>query len=139
MLSCAFVKLGRRGALSLEFALAAMPMTILLLGGIEMARYLYTVQALHSHTDALLRAALVHVGADSKNRCLADLSGSITRPVLPVGVDASRLTQDQPRCQQDNSSRTLLVSAFVSYRFSFAIRLFGAGDVQISRTAQQSL
>lgn len=132
-----FVRLGQRGALSLEFALAALPFMLLFMGGIEMSRYLYTVQAVHSHADALLRKTLVHVGGDAQNRCLADLSAAVRRPDLPIGLQAERLVQERRGCQ--SGSNAMLVSVDVSYRFTFAVNLFGAGEMRITRMGQQNL
>jgi Flp pilus assembly protein TadG len=49
--------LGRRGATSLEFALVSLPLMMLLLGGMELARYAATIASLRAVTDAATRGA----------------------------------------------------------------------------------
>lgn len=137
MSSSVFARLGRRGALSLEFALAALPFMLLFMGGIEMSRYVYTVQAVHAHADALLRKVMVHVGGDVQNRCLADLSAAVARPELPMGLEPGQMVQEDRGCQRNGS--LALVSVDVRYRFVFAVNLFGTGEASIIRTARQNL
>jgi len=139
MSSFVCARLGRRGALSLEFGLVALPFLMLLLGGIELARYVYTTEAVDSHANATLRAALVYVGGDSASRCLSDLSTAITRPTLPPGLAADRMMRNEVSCLNGSSSGQIKVSVAVVYRFSFIAGLFGASEQEISRTAQQSL
>lgn len=134
-----FARLGRRGALSLEFGLVALPFLMLLLGGVELARYVYTAEAVGSRADATLRAALVYVGQDSADRCLADLSGVISRPGLPAGLAADRMVRDEASCARDATSHAITVSTVTVYRFDFLASLFGATRQDISRTARQSL
>ncbi|WP_158600942.1 TadE/TadG family type IV pilus assembly protein [Teichococcus wenyumeiae] len=137
MSNSVFARLGRQGALSLEFALAALPFMLLFMGGIEMSRYVYTVQAVHSHADALLRKTLVYVGSDAQNRCLTDLAAAVTRSGLPMGLEPERLVQERRGCQRSGS--VILVSVDIRYRFTFAVNLFGTGETSITRAAQQSL
>jgi Flp pilus assembly protein TadG len=139
MLNFVSAKLGCRGALSLEFALVALPFVSLLLGGIETGRYLYTVQALSNYAEATLRAAVVHVGDDLANRCLADLSSAFTQPAVPPGLQAARLTRARPSCSRNATSRVVTISVVTTYRFSFAVTLFGLVDQEIRRQAQQTL
>jgi hypothetical protein len=110
---------------------------LLFMGGIEMSRYVYTVLAVHSHADALLRKTLVHVGDDMQNRCLADLAVAVARPGLPMGLEPERLVQERLSCQRSGSA--ILVSVDIRYRFTFAVNLFGTGETNITRAAQQNL
>ncbi|MDJ0391286.1 TadE/TadG family type IV pilus assembly protein [Roseomonas sp. E05] len=139
MPSFACARLGRRGALSLELGLVALPFLMLLLGGIELARYAYTVEAVERHANATLRAALVYVGGDTTNRCLSELSAAIAPPALLPGLAADRMIRNQASCAIDSTSRQITVRVAVAYRFSFIAALFGAVEQEISRTAQQSL
>ena len=86
-----------------------------------------------------LRAALVYVGQDSADRCVADLSGVISRPVLPAGLAADRMVRDEASCARDATSNAITVSTVTVYRFDFLASLFGATRQDISRTARQSL
>jgi len=124
---------------TLEFGLVAVPFLALLLGGIEAGRYLYTVDALHAHTEATLRAAVIHAGIDPSSRCLTDLSDAITRPSLPAGLEGARLIMAQPSCSRDSKSLVVTVTVSTSYRFSFAADLLGLADQQIRRVVQQVL
>lgn len=137
MSNSVFVRLGRRGALSLEFALATLPFMLLFMGGIEMSRYVYTVQAVHAYADAVLRRTLVYVGEDAQKRCLADLSEVVARPGLPMGLEPEQLLQERRGCQRNGS--ITLVSIDISYRFTFAVNVFGTGEARITRAAQQNL
>ncbi|MFH5925643.1 TadE/TadG family type IV pilus assembly protein [Roseomonas xinghualingensis] len=139
MLSFAFARLGCRGAVTLEFGLVAVPFLALLFGGIEMGRYLHTVEALHNHADATLRAAVVYVGNDVSNRCLTDLSNAITRPPLPAGLAAARLTVARPSCSRNDTTRVITISVSASYHFSFVAGLLGLADQKIDRVVQQAL
>lgn len=49
--------LGRRGASSLEFAIVALPLLLLILSGLELARYAATVASLRAVVDEGTRAA----------------------------------------------------------------------------------
>lgn len=139
MSNSVFARVGRRGAVTLEFGLVVVPFLTLLLAGIEMGRYLYTVDALSHHAETTLRATVVYVSNDPSNRCLANLSNVITRPSLPVGLSTGQLTLAQPSCLLDSSSKVITVTVSASYRFNFASGLLGLADQRIDRVVQQAL
>jgi len=139
MPNSASIRLGQRGGLSLEFGLVALPFLMLLLGGVELARYVYTAQAVDSYAEAMLRTTLVHVGGDTANRCLADLASAVTQPKLPAGLVAERISQRQAGCTRESNGGIPRVSVAITYRFTFLVSLFGSAEQQISRTAQRSL
>ncbi|WP_161600977.1 TadE/TadG family type IV pilus assembly protein [Teichococcus oryzae] len=124
--------------MSLEFGLVILPFLLLLLGGIDLARYAYTAQAVDSHTEATLRAALIFVAGDTSARCLTDLNSTIAPLDPPAGVEVGRIAQRHAGCVR-NSSSTLVITVTVAYRFTFLTTLFGSPEQQISRTVQRSL
>ena len=126
----------RRGATSLEFALVGMPFLMLLLGGMEVARYAYTVEAVHNYAARAVRAALVYVGTDTTNRCLNALPLSLT---ASPGLDQARLTPAAARCVRDSKTGVLTVTVSTSYRFSMVTGLLGARERTVSETQSRAL
>ena len=77
------------GATSLEFGLVLVPLTTLLFGAMDLARYWYSVEALRSYAAEAARAAVVHVSADPATRCPGTVP--VSTPPTP-GLQAADLT-----------------------------------------------
>ncbi|MFC0408552.1 TadE family protein [Roseomonas elaeocarpi] len=120
----------------MEFALIGLPFLMLLLGGMEFARYAYTVQAVRSYAAQAARAALVYVGNDTANRCVGTLPLSLTPS---PGLDEARLTPAKAGCVRDSKTGVLTITVSTSYRFSMVTGLLGAGDRTVSETQSRAL
>jgi Flp pilus assembly protein TadG len=113
-----------KGVTALEFAMIALPLLMLLLYTMDLARYWYTTEALRSYTAEVMRAALITTGSDNPptvNTCTASVAN--TAAVTP-GLDPSRLVV-QVACTRNNSAQGYVVSRTVNvttrYRFDFAV------------------
>ena len=106
-------RLGCRGAGTMEFALVAAVFFSLLLGGIEVARYMTIVQSLRNLTGEAARAALI------ANNGGAAWSASAVKGLVPF-LDASKITISPatPSCTAN------LITVSASYPFTSVVPFF---------------
>ena len=132
---CALLRLGnRRGAMTLEFALVALPFFMLLLGAMDLGRYWYTVHALRNYSADAARAAFVYVNHDPIGRCTAVVPVAVERS---PGLNPDDLTAATARCQRNQATGVTEVTVTAGYRFRFAMGLLGIAEQVL--TEQQTL
>jgi hypothetical protein len=126
----------RRGATALEFGVVLVPLTTLLFGAMDLARYWYSVEALRSYAAEAARAAVVHVSRDPAARCPGTVPVSAPPP---PGLQAADLTPARAVCTRDAATGVTTISMSTSYRFRFALGMLGVGARTISETQLHSL
>jgi Flp pilus assembly protein TadG len=125
-----------RGATALEFGIVLIPLTTLLFGAMDLARYWYSVEALRSYAADAARAAVVHVSGDPNGRYPGAVP--ISAPPAP-GLQASELTRAQAVCTRDAATGVATISVSTSYRFLFVMGTLGIAPLTISETQVHSL
>jgi hypothetical protein len=125
-----------RGATALEFGVVLIPLTMLLFGAMDLARYWYSVEALRAYAADAARAAVVHVSGDPNGHCPGAVP--ISAPPAP-GLQAGDLTPAQAVCTRNAATGVATVSVSASYRFRFAMGMLGVGAQTISETQIHSL
>jgi hypothetical protein len=124
------------GATSLEFGLVLIPLSMLLFGAMDLARYWYSVEALRSYAADAARAAVVHVSGDPAGRCTGPVP--VSAPPTP-GLQAANLTPAQAVCTRNAATGVATVSVSTSYRFRFVMGMLDTGAQTISETQIHSL
>lgn len=136
-LAARFRTLGRRGATSLEFALVGTILLGLLLGTMELGRYLITVQALRTASAEAVRMATLR-GSQNLNSGTAactSLSGNLAGVAARVPfLNASGLTATVSDCATQAGITSVTVT--VQYPFTLQVTLFGAPSRVMTETAQ---
>ena len=130
-------RIGRRGATSVELALVASLLVSLLIGAVELGRYMATLQGLGTATAEAVRLATLRGGqnlAAGQPGC-TNLSGSLAGAAAhsPFLVPA-RLTVTLSGCATQWGITRVTVTA--TYPFAFAVGTFGALNRPMSETAQ---
>ena len=127
----------RRGTTSLEFALVGGLLLSLLLGGIDLARYMFTQESLRATAAEAVRLATLR-GSQNLNAGTAacgNLAGSLAGASARVPfLQPSLLTATLSGCATQAGVTTVVVT--VQYPFSFAVGLFGARSRPMTETAQ---
>lgn len=130
-------RLGTRGATSLEFGLVGSLLMMLVLGSLELGRYLFTLELVRSVAAEAVRMATLR---GSRNLIAGDapctnLSGSLTGAgALTPSLQASLLNVTMADCATASGVTTLSVT--VQYPFVFAVPLFGTPSHPLTETAQ---
>lgn len=125
-----------RGATSLEFALVGSLLMALLLGAIEIGRYLFTLEALRTAAAeaarkvTVLGSANMNAGNDPCKGLSGDLAVPSRAPFLNPGTLKVRITA----CVPNGDITTVTIT--VEHDFSFIVPFFGTGVSSISETAQ---
>lgn len=126
----------RRGATSLEFALAASVLFALLLGSIDLCRYLMTGAALRTVAADAARQATVVGGANvnaGRSPCTG-LAGEMTGVTAHAPqLRPAMLTVSLSGCTSLGAATTVLVTA--AYQFRFVASVMGAPVRQIREQA----
>lgn len=129
--------LGERGATSLEFALVGGLLMSLLLGSIEMGRYMFTLECVRTATAEAVRLATLR-GSQNMNAgsaACANLSGNLADAAARTPfLQAASLTVTMGGCATQAGITTVTIT--VQYPFTFTVALFGAGSRPINETAQ---
>ncbi len=127
----------RRGTTSLEFALVGGLLLSLLLGGVDLARYMFTLECLRAAAADAVRLATLQ-GSRNLNAgagACANLAGSLAGASARVPfLQANLLTATLSGCATQAGVTTVTVT--VRYPFSFAVGYFGARSRPITETAQ---
>jgi Flp pilus assembly protein TadG len=128
---------GRRGATSLEFALIGGPLMALLLGTIELSRYLLTLESVRTVAAEAARTATLRGGQNMNagNPPCTGLSGvlAVDGARTPF-LNAASLTVTMTGCATTAGVTT--VSIAVTYPFAFTLPYFGASNRPISEAVQ---
>lgn len=127
-------RLGRRGASSLEFALVSIPLMLLLLGGMELARYAATVASLRAVTDMATRTATLRGYANmTAGRSACDglaTGGSMVSESMPTFIlQRPRLTVTIDSCATNGAITTVGMTARYSHDFAFAFLAPASGTL----------
>ena len=126
----------RRGIASLEFALVGGLLLSLLLGGIDLARYMFTLECLRATAaDAVRLATLqgsrnLNTGSAACTSLSGALAGSSAR--VPF-LRANLVTATLSGCA--TQARITTVTVTVQYPFSFVVPVFGTAPA-MTETAQ---
>jgi Flp pilus assembly protein TadG len=140
-LTCALpirLALDRRGTTTLEFALIGGLLVPLLLGGMDIGRYMLTQQAVRAAAAEAARMVTVrgnlnlNAGSPACNTLSGALSGVSAR--VPF-LKAASLVVTMSGCATGSNGITTVTVA-VSYPFSFQISYFAAKSRQFSETTQ---
>ncbi len=127
----------RRGTTSLEFALVGGLLLSLLVGGLDLARYMFTLECLRATTAEAVRLATLR-GSQNLNAgsaACSSLSGSLAGAAARVPfLHADQVTATLSGCATQAGVTTVTVT--VQYPFSFAVGYFGAKSRPMSETAQ---
>lgn len=129
--------LGRRGTTSVEFALVGGLTALLLLGCLEMGRYLITREAVRTAAAEAVRMATLRGGQnlDAGSAACNGLSGSLAGVAARVPwLTAASLTATLSGCATQAGITTVTVT--VQYPFTFVITLFGTPNRPITESAQ---
>ena|GEM_PF-1867662 len=127
---------GRRGAATIEFALIGSAFLMLLLGGMDAARYLATIEAVRSASAEAARMAVLrgsanlNAGSAACTGLAGPLSGTPRSPLL----DAAALSVALSGCTTSGTVTSVTVTA--SYPFAFALPWFGTGERVITEAGQ---
>lgn len=118
--------LDRRGASSLEFALVALPLLLLVLGGMELARYASTANSLRTVTDEAVRAATLRGSANlvaGRAACNGLGAGSSLLGESPRTYTLRRqdLTLVIDSCTTNGAVTTVGMTTRYSHRFLFSL------------------
>lgn len=130
-------RLGTRGVTSLEFALVGSLLMLLVLGSLELSRYLFTLELVRTVSAEAVRMATLRgsqnliAGSAPCTNLSGNLSGAGARTPY---LQASRLTVTMSGCTTASGITTLSIS--VQYPFVFAVPLFGATNRTLTETAQ---
>lgn len=116
---------GRRGVVSLEFALVAGILFIMLLAAIDLGRYYMTLQGMRNFVADANRYAMVSMTAGQR-LCRSELldavgCGGAVGGLVSTGVCAERSEVTA------NSITTITVAVTADVTFSFVILVFGVG------------
>ena len=132
--------LDRRGTTTVEFALIGSLLVPLLLGTIEISRYLITREAVRTAAAEAVRMATLRGGQnlDASSPACTGLTGSLGGVAATVPfLNAASLTANMSGCGTQAGVTT--VSVTVQYPFTFGIALFGVPNRPITETAQAIL
>lgn len=129
--------LGERGVTSLEFAFVGGLFVMMLVGTMEMCRYMFTLHSVRDATaeavNMVIRQANRNVGAGSAP--CTNLSGPLTGVTDPGQfLKAASLTVTMSNCVRNVGVYT--VDIVVTYPFTFVVPYFGAPDRPITEVAQ---
>lgn len=132
--------LDRRGASSLEFALVAIPLFVLILAGLELARYAATVASLRAVTDDAVRAATLTGYANlNANRaaCTSLGAGTTLSPNTSLNymVKWDRLTLTINTCTTNGPITTVGLTARYNHTFLFSALSQYSGTIVETATA----
>ena len=126
-----------RGTTSLEFGLIGALLMAMLLGCVEVGRYMFTMESLRTATAEAVRSATIRGGANlyAGSPPCSGLAGPLAfvaswAPFL----DPARLTIVMSGCITEGAVTTLAISA--EYQFDFAIPLLGSVNARMTETAQ---
>jgi Flp pilus assembly protein TadG len=129
--------IGRRGASSLEFALIGVPLMALLLGTIELSRYLITLDSVRTVAMEAARAATLR-GNQNMNAGSApctNLSGALAvAGARTPFLNPASLAVTMSGCATSGAITTVTIT--VTYPFAFTLSYFGAKARPIAETAQ---
>ena len=128
----------KRGATSLEFALAGTALMALLFGTIEIGRYLFTLEALRTTAAEAARVVTLRGSANmnaGRPPCEGLDQGELTGvPIRAPFLNPGTLSIRMSSCSTDSGITTVEVT--VSHPFSFAVSYFGAGISSLTETAR---
>lgn len=128
----------RRGVSALEFAIIAGPLFLLMVSGMELARYSATVNSLRGVVGDMARAATLRGGANlTANRaaCTNITPANLTAGVSTGLVDPSRLTVTVDSCVTNGAATTVTLTARYQHSFLFALLSPYSGTVTETATA----
>lgn len=129
--------LNRRGTTTVEFALVGGLLVSLLLGTIEISRYLITREAVRTAMAEAVRMTTLRGSRnlDASSPACTSLAGSLTGMAASVPfLTAASLTANMSGCVTQAGVTT--VSITVHYPFAFGVALFGVPNRPITETAQ---
>jgi Flp pilus assembly protein TadG len=130
-------RIGERGTTSLEFALVGGLFVSLLLGAIEIGRYMMTLESVRTATAEAVRQVTIRGSQNmiAGSAACTDLAGPLGSVAARVPVlQASLLTVTMSGCATQAGITTVQIS--VQYPFTFTISLFGATNRPITEAAQ---
>ncbi len=125
------------GATTLEFALVGSILLSLLLGSIEMGRYMFTVELVRVAAAEAVRLATLrgsqnlNTGAAACSGLSGSLSGAGHRTSF---LEAAKLEVTMSGCATANGVTTVTIE--VKYPFTFAVASFGTTSRPILETAR---
>jgi Flp pilus assembly protein TadG len=126
----------RRGAAASEFALVGTLLLTLLLGTMELSRYLFTLEALRSAAAEAARAVTIRGSANmnaGRTPC-AGLSGALTGVRTEASfLNPGSLTMTMSGCATTGAVTTVQVA--VAHPFAFAVRIPGLAVPALEETA----
>jgi Flp pilus assembly protein TadG len=118
-------RLGRRGASSLEFAIVALPLLLLILSGLELARYAATVASLRAVVDEAVRTATLrgyaNLNADQSACTGLGANTNLVPAEAPTYMlHRNRLTFTVTGCATNGPITTVAMRAQYQHVFLFA-------------------
>lgn len=129
-------RLGRRGVVSVEFAVTGSLVIMMTLGGAELGKYFFTLQALRTATGEAVRQVTL-LGSANMNAGAAPCQG-LSGAVQNVGarvraLDASQLTASMSACATANGVTTVAVA--LRYPYVYTVPIFGRSSETLSESA----
>lgn len=128
--------LGRRGVVSLEFAVTSAVVILLTLGAAEVGRYFFTMQALRTATAEVVRQVTLQGGANvsaGATPCQG-LAGAVQNPAARVpALVAARLTATMSGCASNNG--VTKVNVVLNYPYVFTVPILGRTSETLTETA----
>lgn len=129
--------LGKRGTTSLEFALVGSLLMSLLLGSIEVSRYMFTLESMRVVVSEAVRLVTLQ-GSRNMNAGSApctNLSGPLDGAGAQTAfLNVALLTVAMSGCSTQAGITTVAVT--VNYEFTFTVPLFGGTSRPLSETSQ---
>jgi Flp pilus assembly protein TadG len=126
-----FLRLGRRGTASLEFALVAIPFFMLMLGIIDLSNYFATQQSLETAVSEAQRAAVTSSSANISNDC-STIKGTVASVVPYLGPNLSLCVT------KTTSSGVVTVTVTGTYPFTFILAVWSGNNGTLSHTVTTS-
>jgi Flp pilus assembly protein TadG len=128
--------LDQRGATSLEFALVGGLLLSLLLGSMEIGRYMVTLECVRTATAEAVRLATLRGSQNmiAGNAACTNLSGTLAGAGARVPfLQAASLTVTMTGCSTQAGMTTVTIA--VAYPFTFTVPIFGASNRPVTETA----
>ena len=116
---------GRRGVVSLEFALVAGILFIMLLATIDLGRYYMTLQGMRNFVTDANRHAMVSMTAGQR-LCGAALLDAVGRGGAVGGLVSTGVCAERTEVTANNIT-TITVTVTADVTFNFVILVFGVG------------
>lgn len=128
---------GRQGATSLEFALIGVPLMTMLLGTIDLSRYLITLDSVRTVAAEAARTATLrgNQNMNAGNPACTNLAGALgVEQARTPFLTSSALTVMMAGCGTAAGVTTVTIT--VTYPFAFTLPYFGTRSRPITETVQ---